>query len=97
MYPTSWRSSFRRSPTEADSARSSSRSMVDMNRETALIAAAPRPGTSSGASATSHTGSPTVFAWETMRACEVWPIPRRGELTARSKATTSLGLTSSVR
>ena len=71
--------------------------IVDMKRETALTAAAPRPGTSSGVSATSHTASPTVLAWATIRAWVVLPIPRRGELTARSKATTSLGLTSSVR
>jgi hypothetical protein len=62
-----------------------------------LIAAAPSPGIASGSSATSQTDSPSVFACETIRACVVEPIPRFGELTTRSNATTSLGLTSSVR
>ena len=64
-----------------------------MKRSTALIAAAPSPGISSGVDATSQIGSPIVFAWPTIRACVVSPIPRRGELTTRWKATTSCGLT----
>jgi len=68
-----------------------------MKRPTALIAAEPSPGTSSGVMATSKIGSPIVLAWETIRACEVSPMPRRGELTTRWKDTTSCGLVSSVR
>jgi hypothetical protein len=68
-----------------------------MKRPTALTAAEPSPGTDSGASATSHTDSPIVLAYETSRPCVVLPIPRRGELTARWKAIVSDGLTSSVR
>ena len=71
--------------------------MTDMKRPTALTAAAPRPGPCSGAAATSHTGEPMVFACPIRRAWVVWPIPRRGELTTRPKATVSDGLTSSVR
>ena len=36
--------------------------MTDMNRSTALIAAAASPGTDSGSAATSQIGSPSVFA-----------------------------------
>ena len=68
-----------------------------MKRPTALIAAAPSPGTRSGAAAMSQIGSPSVFACPISRACEVCPMPRRGEFTIRPKATVSDGLTSSVR
>jgi hypothetical protein len=71
--------------------------MTDMNRPTALIAAGARPGTDSGSAATSQIGSPTVFAYPTSRACEVAPMPRRGEFTTRPNATVSAGFTSSVR
>ena len=79
------------------SARSRRRSMTDMKRSTALMAAAPRPGTCWGSAATSQIDSPMVFAYPAMRPCDVWPIPRRGELTMRPKATASAWLTSSVR
>ena len=51
------------SPTPASlSERSRRRSITDMKRPTALIAAAPRAGISSGRDATSQTGSPSVLA-----------------------------------
>ena len=68
-----------------------------MKRPTAFTAAGPSPGTDSGAAATSHTGSPSVLAYAARRPCDVVPIPRRGELTMRPKATVSEGLTSRVR
>ena len=70
---------------------------MPMNRRSDLIAAAPRPGTSSGAAASSHTVSPVVLACESSRETVVLPIPRRGELTIRVNAPTSCGLTSTVR
>ena len=57
-----------------------------MKRPTALTAAAASPGTWSGAAATSQTDSPSVLAWPTMRACEVLPMPRRGEFTTPLEA-----------
>ena len=58
-------------------------SIVLMNRRSDLTAAAPSPGTSSGAAASSHTVSPVVLAWASSRDTVVLPIPRRGELTIR--------------
>jgi hypothetical protein len=71
--------------TVAVSARARSPSIVSWKRETALIAAAPRPGTSSGRPATSQIGSPVVLACEARRPWLVLPMPRRGELTTRAK------------
>ena len=52
---------------------------TDMKRSTALIAAAPSPGTDSGSAATSQTGSPIVFACPPDAPCEVCAdaAPRR--------------------
>ena len=68
-----------------------------MKRPTDLIAAAPSPGTDSGAEATSQIVCPVVFAWASIRAWLVSPIPRRGELITREKLTASAGFTSSCR
>jgi hypothetical protein len=69
--------------------------MVDMKRSSALRAAVPRPGTSPAAA--SHTGMPSVSAWESTRDSDVCPIPRRGELAIRPNAPASCGLTRNVR
>ena len=81
----------------SDSARSRSRSIVDMNRPSAFCAAVPSPGTASGASAASHTGTSIESACESTRDSEVWPRPRFGELAIRVKAPWSCGLTMKVR
>ncbi len=71
--------------------------MVDMKRPSALRAAVPRPGTSSGTSATSQTGAPVASAWASTRLSDVAPSPRRGELAIRVNALSSCGLTRKVR
>ena len=68
-----------------------------MKRRSAFTAAAPRPGIASGAAAASHTETPTVAEYATMRPSEVCPSPRRGELATRVKLTTSNGLASHER
>ena len=80
-----------------DSARSRSSAIVPMNRRSALIAAAPRPGTCSGSEAASQTETPIVLANPSTREIEVVPMPRRGELTIRVNAPASCGLTSTFR
>ena len=82
-----------RSPTGTPSWASAAKSsIVAMKRESALIAAAPRPGMRSAAAATSQTDSPTLAEWATIRDSEVCPSPRLGELATRWKLTTSKGL-----
>ncbi len=68
-----------------------------MNRSSALIAAAPRPGTCRGDAAASQTDTSIVAAWLVIRASDVCPRPRRGEFAIRVNATTSYGLASSDR
>ena len=71
--------------------------MTAAKRDTALIAAAPSPGTDSGRDMTSQTSSPVVLTWERMR-LSVWrPIPRRGELMTRVNEIASAGLARSER
>ena len=65
---------------------------VSMKRLSALIAAAPSPGISSGETAACHTEMSAASACASTRASDVWPRPRRGELAIRPKLTTSNGL-----
>ena len=68
-----------------------------MKRRSALTAAAPSPGTSSGAEATSQIELPVVLANASTRDIEVEPIPRLGELTIRMNEPLSCGLTNTCR
>ncbi len=69
-----------------------SSAIVSMKRLSALIAAVPSPGTSSGAAAACQTEMSAASACASTRASEVCPSPRRGELAIRVKLTTSNGL-----
>ena len=68
-----------------------------MKRPSARIAAPPSPGTAAGSAAASQMLAPIVCAWAMTRPSDVWPIPRRGELTTRVNETTSKGLARIVR
>ena len=71
--------------------------MTPMKRLSALTAAPPRPGTCSGSAAASQIEIPSVFACDSTRETEVFPIPRRGLLTIRVNEPASCGLTSTCR
>ena len=66
-----------------------SSAIVAMKPLSDFTAAAPRPGICSAAAAASHTDTPIVAEWATIRDSDVCPRPRRGELTMRVKLTTS--------
>ena len=68
-----------------------------MKRLSAFCAAVPSPGTASGCSAASHTGTSIESAWLSTRDSDVCPSPRLGELAIRVNAPWSCGLTMKIR